>query len=355
VKAEILRDAEQAERTSRGHRLAKVSEDFSAQAGELNARSDALIERINDRGGTERAASLAQADAEISAINDFLAEHKEAAIQAAGDPLHDEASDQIDRFRAAANGRLTRLRQISEWLQRQERLEKGHIDRVPELVRENLSGMVRTMVTNVVRTVGIVGSGHPVDGHGGMLTRATEGLMKALDSVRPLDVAHTSIKIGVPVLVGAGMFSLNLGLVYPEAEGYPRLDVVEEPESTRGQEQPIDRTESKQRRGTGLVIWGSARDIAAEAETPIIDAGTLLTWARKRAFRKLYAGQPTSAAAAMRVTRDLEVVLLIDPGIGGGLWVDVDPVSQRPATTLLVEMTVSDDCVARFRVFRCVS
>jgi cyanophycinase len=352
VKAEILRDAEQAERTSLGHRLAQVTQDFTARSGELNARSDALVERINDRGGTERAASLAQAAAEISAINDFLAEHEEAALQAGGDLLHEEARAQAGRFRAAADGRLTRLRQISEWLQRQERLEKGHIDRVPELARENLSGMVRTMVTNVVRTVGIMAASHAVDGHGGTVIRATEGLMKALDNVRPLDVTHAGVKIGVPVLVGAGMFSLNLGLVYPEAEGYPRLEVVEEPEPARGQEQPLDRTEAKQRRGTGLVIWGSARDIAAEAETPIIDAGTLLSWARKRAFRKLYAGQPASAAAAMRLTRDLEVVLLLDPVIGGGLWVDVDPVSQLPATTLLVEMTVSEDCVARFRVLR---
>jgi cyanophycinase len=352
VKAEILRDAEQAERASRGKRLEQVGHDFTVRAGELNARSDALIERINDRGGTERAASLAQAAAEISAINDFLAEHEEAAGQAGGDLLHDEVAEQVGRFRGAADGRLERLRQISEWLQRQERLEKGHIDRVPELARETLSGMVRTMVTNVVRTVGIVAASHVVDGHGGVVIRATEGLMKALDSVRPLDAGHAAIKIGVPVLVGAGVFSLNLGLVYPDAEGYPRVDVVEEPEPARGQEQPLDRTEPKDRRGTGLVIWGSARDIAAEAESPILDGGTLLSWARKRAFRKLYGGRPGSAAAAMRVTRDLEVVLLLDPGVGGGLWVDVDPVTQLPATTLLVEMTVDEDCVARFRVFR---
>ena len=57
-------------------------------------------------------------------------------------------------------------------------------------------------------------------------------------------------------------------------------------------------------------------------------------------------------ASTVRVTRDLEVVLLLDPGVGGGLWVDMDPVTQLPATTLLVEMTVDEDCVARFRVFR---
>jgi cyanophycinase len=315
-------------------------QDYAARAGELNARSDALIERINDRGGSERAASLAQAAAEISAINDFLAEQVDAA------------GDQIDRLRAEADSRLAKLRQLSEWLQRQERLEKGHIDRVPELARGNLSGMVRTLVTNVARTVGTIASSHPVDGQDAKPTRATEGLMKALDNVRPLDATHTGVKIGVPFLVGAGMFSLSPGLVYPDAEGYPRVDVVEEPEPAGGQAEPHDRTGSKDRRGTGLVIWGSARDIATEAEAPILDAGTLLSWARKRAFRKLYAGQPTSAASAMRVARDLEIVLLLDPGIGGGLWVDVDPVTQLPATALLVEMEFTEDCVARFRVFR---
>jgi hypothetical protein len=141
----------------------------------------------------------------------------------------------------------------------------------------------------------------------------------------------------VLVAVANGMFGLAAGAgradIVPGAAA-PRVDLVSDPGGA----------------STGLLIWGPAGDVAAAAGGAVLDAGALVSWARQQAFSKIYTDEPGSAAAAVRAASGLEIVLLLDPGIGGGLWVDVDPVAQAPAATLLVEMTLPPGGARMFRV-----
>jgi len=103
----------------------------------------------------------------------------------------------------------------------------------------------------------------------------------------------------------------------------------------------------------GVVIWGSAKVIAGAARMRILSSDVLLSFARREAFRKIYDGTPGSVLAAMDAACGIEVVVLLDPDIQGGLWVDVDPVTQAPAATMLIEMPISaDGDVEDLRLFR---
>jgi len=104
--------------------------------------------------------------------------------------------------------------------------------------------------------------------------------------------------------------------------------------------------------GAGIVIWGSARAVALRTRTRILSAGILLSCGREAAFEKVYDGTPESVARAMRVARGLEVVVFLDPDIQGGAWIDIDPVTQAPAATFLIDMPVSAGVVQGFRLLQ---
>jgi hypothetical protein len=104
--------------------------------------------------------------------------------------------------------------------------------------------------------------------------------------------------------------------------------------------------------GAGIVIWGSARAVALRRRTRILSADVLLSCGREAAFEKVYDGTPQSVARAMRVARGLEVVVFLDPEIQGGAWIDVDPVTQAPAATFLIDMPVSAGIVQGFRLLQ---
>lgn len=100
---------------------------------------------------------------------------------------------------------------------------------------------------------------------------------------------------------------------------------------------------------TGAVLCGSAAAIAVGRR--ILEADALLAYARRRIWEELYDGTPKSVIPALRALEALHVVLLLDPSIGGGLWVDVDPARQLPAASLLIVMDSSGGLPGRFRVF----
>jgi hypothetical protein len=233
-----------------------------------------------------------------------------------------------------------------EQLRRQVRLEEAHVERVPGLRDEGVLGAGRTIATEVIRVAAAVTADHIAPGDQTAAARVGEMLLTAFDTAAKLaDPASGPAggPVGGPaggsVAVADGRFSL--GLDGNRAAGRPSVEVVHEVAA----EVAVDGGPGSGRRGTGVVIWGSAADIGAAAGTGVLDAAVLLSWARKQAFGKIYAGVPDAAAAAMRAVRDLEVLVLLDPGIGGGLWVDVDPVTQAPAATLLIEMTIPVDPV----------
>lgn len=113
-----------------------------------------------------------------------------------------------------------------------------------------------------------------------------------------------------------------------------------------GESGPLPRTSRPA--ATGVVIWGPARMITAAARRPSLSAEVLVSYAREGILRQTCDGTAGSVASAMRKARNLEIVVFLDPEIGGGLWIDVDPVSQAPAAALAVQMTLSSSGLEEF-------
>jgi hypothetical protein len=86
------------------------------------------------------------------------------------------------------------------------------------------------------------------------------------------------------------------------------------------------------------VICGPAAFIAKQR--PLLSMDALLTYARRRAFVDSGdAADPQAARRGMRVAHGIEIVVLMDPSLGGGVWVDVDPVTGRAAAAMGIELT----------------
>ena len=102
---------------------------------------------------------------------------------------------------------------------------------------------------------------------------------------------------------------------------------------------------------TGAVLCGSAAAIAATG-TRFPDAALLLAYARRRVWDDRYDGRHQSVPSAMRTVQALQVVVFVDPSLGMGLWVDVDPARQTPAAALFIEIDFSAGPPGRCRIFR---
>jgi [ribosomal protein S5]-alanine N-acetyltransferase len=219
--------------------------------------------------------------------------------------------------------------------------EEAHEQRVPSLRTGRTDpgepGTGPMIATEMIRSAAALAAGQIAPGDDDVVPQVGSALLAAFDAPGRFGDPAGSSAIRVLVAVVNGMFGLAArpGQVGggPGAAA-PRVELVSDPASG----------------GTGVLIWGPAGDVAAAAGGAVLDAGALVSWARQQAFGKIYAGEPGAAAAAMRAARGLEIVLLLDPGIGGGLWVDVDPVAQAPAATLLVEMTLPPSDGRMFRV-----
>jgi RimJ/RimL family protein N-acetyltransferase len=193
------------------------------------------------------------------------------------------------------------------------------------------------ITTEMIRAAALLAAGQIAPGDDDVVPQVGGALLDAFDEpVRFADPAGGSA-IRVLVAVANGMFGL--------AAGAGRADTVPGAAAPR-----VELVSDQGGAATGMLIWGPAGDVAAAAGGAVLDAGALVSWARQQAFSKIYADEPGSAAAAVRAASGLEIVLLLDPGIGGGLWVDVDPVAQAPAATLLVEMTLPPGGARMFRV-----
>jgi hypothetical protein len=88
--------------------------------------------------------------------------------------------------------------------------------------------------------------------------------------------------------------------------------------------------------GTAALIWGPAAAIADGRRYLSTDA--LMSYARTQAFDQLYRHSAATAAQGMRAVRGLEVVVLLDKSIGGGLWIDVDPETGCASVALAIEV-----------------
>jgi hypothetical protein len=100
--------------------------------------------------------------------------------------------------------------------------------------------------------------------------------------------------------------------------------------------------------GYAAVIHGPAAAMANGS--PYVSVDAIASYARKEAFRQVWDSAPDRAAAGVRTARSLEIVLLIDPQLGGGLWIDIDPATGHPASAFAIELAGPGAQAGTFRV-----
>jgi hypothetical protein len=81
------------------------------------------------------------------------------------------------------------------------------------------------------------------------------------------------------------------------------------------------------------VICGPAAVIAEGR--PFLGMDALTTYARRQAFSSDDAS-PEAARSRMRAAHGIEIVVLLDPSLDGGVWVDVDPETGLPAAAMSI-------------------
>jgi len=86
------------------------------------------------------------------------------------------------------------------------------------------------------------------------------------------------------------------------------------------------------------VIVGSSAFIADDR--PYLSLDNLMTYARTTVYRLGGpAGAPKSRTAGLLAARNLEIVVLLDRWLDGGLWIDVDRASGRAAAALAIVLS----------------
>lgn len=86
------------------------------------------------------------------------------------------------------------------------------------------------------------------------------------------------------------------------------------------------------------VIVGSAAHIAGDR--PYLSLDCLMTYARSKVYRSGGpAGAPPTQAAGLQAARNLEIVVLLDRWLEGGLWIDVDRANGRAAAALAIGLS----------------
>ena len=245
-------------------------------------------------------------------------------------------------------------------------VELGHRQRVPSLDDEIDTVSGEYVTTALVRSMAFVIRTHIMPGVVISQDQMTDVLLKVLAEPRDLGDAG-DLQLKLPIAMSGGVISLDVStgggggerpetmLVRPgeRPEHWQPAEAEAEPEgaadfgspdgsSTPAAEHHADAPGGPQ---TAAVIWGSAAAIADGSRYLGLDA--LMSYARDEIFEQIYRDTARSAARGMRAARDLEAIVLLDPSMGGGLWIDVDPDTGCPAATLAIELlsTVDDDGV----------
>jgi hypothetical protein len=131
----------------------------------------------------------------------------------------------------------------------------------------------------------------------------------------------------------------------------PRTGPVDSPAPrSAGLFPPSIRSARSPARPAGVVVCKSAASAAAAAGTAVVDPAALLAMARREICARFYRRTPGSVVALMQALGALEVVVLVVPDLGCGMWVDVDPLTQSPAASMFFTMAPAKDGL-RFMFF----
>jgi hypothetical protein len=78
---------------------------------------------------------------------------------------------------------------------------------------------------------------------------------------------------------------------------------------------------------------------AAAAERPFVGVNSVMSRARSAIFEQVSsAGGAQDTGAGLRAASKLEIVVLLDEALGGGLWIDVNPKTGHPEAALAIEL-----------------
>jgi hypothetical protein len=278
-----------------------------------------------------------------------------------------EVSTLIERFRDCCDARIHELNE--------------DIGRLPRIVQQRaLLGPPGAEQASPDAPAGVaMGAVHGMalmisekDGAGPGLVATIEAVIEARTAIGTIEW-DSHLAISVPVWLAPGTISLELtgtGTYHRAAKARPLrcvaldhsssgdpvphphqrvylADIQEQSGSAdsgdgSGREAPGDRSDELfggQTDGTGppvgVVIRGPAAYVGGGHR--LLDADVLSTFARALVFDQIYEGTPRTAGMAMRAARAVQTVVFLDPGINGGLWVDLDPASREVASTLLID------------------
>jgi len=91
---------------------------------------------------------------------------------------------------------------------------------------------------------------------------------------------------------------------------------------------------------TAVVVVGAA----TVANRPYLSLDRLMTHARRAIFDEVSsAGDAQNTGGGLRAARKLEIVVLLEPALGGGLWIDVNPATSLPAAALAIALPEPPD------------
>jgi hypothetical protein len=77
---------------------------------------------------------------------------------------------------------------------------------------------------------------------------------------------------------------------------------------------------------------------AAVAKRPYVSLARLMTKARRVIFEQVSsAGDAQNAGSGLEAASNLEIVVLLEKALGGGLWIDVNPKTRLPAAALAID------------------
>jgi hypothetical protein len=83
---------------------------------------------------------------------------------------------------------------------------------------------------------------------------------------------------------------------------------------------------------------------ATVANRPYVSLDRLMTHARRAIFEKVSsAGDAQNTGGGLRAARKLEIVVLLEPALGGGLWIDVNPATSLPEAALAIALREPPD------------